>query len=236
MYSDWATSLYIKRSTTRRKREGDTKFVNSTVFISNCFGDVWLTNLAVEASPSCDAFLVACFITSVVSKLVISRTAELGASRVEVMQVTLDPYPIRDACRIPVIIQRVPIRARQNYTGICCLLDDTVRRCEKHKHEEITAPYTVQKNLPYKILIQILILIIIKNVIDLTFSGSCIVIFLVIKAKRCTISQMYLIKSSTCFGQFHCPPSGISQHCIHTIGTCHASSLASASMVSVELL
>lgn len=86
------------------------------------------SNLAVEAPPACDAFLVSCFITSVVTKLVISRTAELGAGRVEVMQVALDPYPIRDASRIPVIIQRVPIRARQNYTGICCFLDDTVRR------------------------------------------------------------------------------------------------------------
>ena len=154
MDSDWATSLYVKRSsTTRRKREGDTKFINSNVFIRNCFGDLWLTNLAVEASPACDAFLVACFVTSVVPKLVISRTAELGAGRVEVMQVALDPYPIRDACRIPVIIQRVPIRARQNYTGICCFLDDTVRRCGKHKHKEVTTPYNVQTNLPYKILI-----------------------------------------------------------------------------------
>jgi len=162
--TDWATSLYLKRSSiTRRKREGDTKLVNSNVFISNCFGDLWLTNLAVEASPACDAFLVACFITSVVPKLVISRTAELGTRRVEVMQVTLDPYPIRDACRIPVIIQRVPIRARQNYAGICCLLDDTVRRCGKHKHKDVTTPYTVQTNLLYKLLVQILILIIIKK-------------------------------------------------------------------------
>ena len=79
------------------------------------------------------------------------------------MQVTLDPYPIRDACRIPVIIQRVPIRARQNYAGICCLLDDTVRRCGKHKHKDVTTPYTVQTNLLYKLLVQILILIIIKK-------------------------------------------------------------------------
>jgi hypothetical protein len=165
--SDWATSLPAKwYSTTRRKREGGTKFVNSNVFISKCFGDLWLTNLAVEASPACDAFLVACLITAVVPKLVISWTAELGAGRVEVMQVTLDPYPIRDACRIPVIIQRVPIGARQNDTGISCLLDNTVRRCGKHKHKEITAPYTVQKNLPYKILILMLLIIMMMNIIN----------------------------------------------------------------------
>ena len=152
MDSDWATFLYVKKfSIKRRKREWDTKIVNSNIFISNCFGELWLTNLAVEAPPACDAFLVACFITSVVPKFVISRTAELGAGRVEVMQVTLDPYPVRDACRIPVIIQCVPIRTRQNYTGICCLLDDTVRCCGKHKYREVTASYTVQKILPFKI-------------------------------------------------------------------------------------
>ena len=42
---------------------------------------------------------------------------------------------------------------------------------------------------------------------------------------RCTISQIYLIKYSTYFGQVHCPPSGVSQHCIHAVGICHASSV-----------
>ena len=42
---------------------------------------------------------------------------------------------------------------------------------------------------------------------------------------RCTISQIYLIKYSTCFGYVHCPSSGVSQHCIHTIGICHSSSV-----------
>jgi len=36
------------------------------------------------------------------------------------------------------------------------------------------------------------------------------------KPTRCTISPIYLIKYSTCFGQVHCPPSGLSQHCIHS--------------------
>jgi len=42
---------------------------------------------------------------------------------------------------------------------------------------------------------------------------------------RCTVSQIYLIKYSACFGQVHCPSSGVSQHCLHAIGTCHASTV-----------
>jgi hypothetical protein len=42
---------------------------------------------------------------------------------------------------------------------------------------------------------------------------------------RCTISQIYLIKYSTCFGHVHCPSSGVSQHCIHATGICHACSV-----------
>jgi len=42
---------------------------------------------------------------------------------------------------------------------------------------------------------------------------------------RCTISQIYLIKYSACFGQAHCPSSGVPQHRIQTIGICHASSV-----------
>jgi len=50
-------------------------------------------------------------------------------------------------------------------------------------------------------------------------------IFLQWKPTRCTNSHIYLIKYSTCFGQVHCPSSGVSQHCIHAIGICHASSV-----------
>jgi len=39
------------------------------------------------------------------------------------------------------------------------------------------------------------------------------------------ISQIYFIKYSTCFGQVHCPSSGVSQCCIHAMGICHASSV-----------
>jgi len=28
-----------------------------------------------------------------------------------------------------------------------------------------------------------------------------------------------------CFGHVHCPSSGVSQHCIHALGICHASSV-----------
>jgi hypothetical protein len=40
---------------------------------------------------------------------------------------------------------------------------------------------------------------------------------------KCTISQIYLVKYATCFGQVHCPSSRAPQHCIHAIGICHAS-------------
>jgi len=32
-------------------------------------------------------------------------------------------------------------------------------------------------------------------------------------------------KFSTCFGQVHSPSTGVSQHCIHAIGICHAKNL-----------
>ena len=61
---------------------------------------------------------------------------------------------------------------------------------------------------------------------NLTFRGPCTVIHSYKKKPtRCTISHVYLIKYSTCFGQVHCPSSGVSQHCIHAIGICHASSV-----------
>ena len=49
--------------------------------------------------------------------------------------------------------------------------------------------------------------------------------FLWRKPTRCTISQIYLIKYSICFGNVHCPSSGVSRHCIHAIGICHSSSV-----------
>ena len=39
--------------------------------------------------------------------------------------------------------------------------------------------------------------------------------FLYWKPMRCTISNIYLVKYSTCFRQVHCPSSGVSQNCIH---------------------
>ena len=61
---------------------------------------------------------------------------------------------------------------------------------------------------------------------DIQRSVHCDVhIFIWWKPTRCTISQIYLIKYSACFRQVHCPSSGVSQYCIHTIGICHASSV-----------
>jgi hypothetical protein len=59
------------------------------------------------------------------------------------------------------------------------------------------------------------------------------------KANEIYISQIYLIKYSTCFRHFHCPSSGVSQHCIHAIGICHASTvdylLADANITSMTI-
>jgi len=43
------------------------------------------------------------------------------------------------------------------------------------------------------------------------------------KANEMHYYRIYLIKYSTRFGQVHCPSSGVSQHCTHAIGICHAS-------------
>jgi len=33
---------------------------------------------------------------------------------------------------------------------------------------------------------------------------------------KCAVSQIYLVKYSTCFGQVHWPSSGLSQYCNHS--------------------
>ena len=45
------------------------------------------------------------------------------------------------------------------------------------------------------------------------------------KPTRCTISQISMINYCTCFGQVHCPSSGVPQHCMYAIGICHATSV-----------
>ena len=52
---------------------------------------------------------------------------------------------------------------------------------------------------------------------------------------RCTVSQIYLIKYSTCFGQVHYPSSGASQHCTHAIGICHASSVGTPTELAWQI-
>ena len=63
------------------------------------------------------------------------------------------------------------------------------------------------------------------------------IVILIMKPTRCTISQIYLINYFTCFGYIHCPPSAVSQQCIHAIDICHASSIGVCQRVySVEIL
>jgi len=63
------------------------------------------------------------------------------------------------------------------------------------------------------------------------------------KANNALLLKFILKKYPAYFGQFHCPSSGVSQHCIHAIDICHASSnvclLADANktgVYSVEIL
>jgi len=50
---------------------------------------------------------------------------------------------------------------------------------------------------------------------------TSIIKFLIMKPARCTdFSNFFLEWNSTCFGQFHCPSSGIF-HCTHGSGICH---------------
>ena len=60
---------------------------------------------------------------------------------------------------------------------------------------------------------------------NLTFRGPCIVLYSYNERQRDALFLKFMTKYSTCFGQVHCPSSGVYQHCIHTIGIYHASSV-----------
>lgn len=74
--------------------------------------DIILTDFAVCTRPSMNAFLVAVFITVVVTELVIARSAELGAGLVEVVQVAKHPHSVRELRGVARVPQCVPPRAR----------------------------------------------------------------------------------------------------------------------------
>jgi hypothetical protein len=99
----------------------------SSVIIFETSDRVSLTDLAVDAPPARDALLVTSLVTPVVSELVVSRATELGASGVEVMQVTLHTHSVGDARRVPVIVQRVPVRTGQDNPRVRSLVDEAVR-------------------------------------------------------------------------------------------------------------
>jgi len=57
------------------------------------------------------------------------------------------------------------------------------------------------------------------------------VLFLIIKRTRCTnFSNLFLDWNSTCFGQFHCPSSGIF-HCTHSNGISHTGLLTACEQI-----
>lgn len=93
--------------------------------VASCLADRYL---AVGAPPAGDALLVARLIAAVVPELVIARAAEFGAGGVEVVQVALHAHAVRDARRVAVVVQRVPVRTRQDDPGVRRLLYDPVRR------------------------------------------------------------------------------------------------------------
>ena len=58
-----------------------------------------------------------------------------------------------------------------------------------------------------------------STVWNLTFRGPCIVIYSYNKSQQDALFLKFiLVKYSTCFGQVHCPSSGVSQHHIHAAG------------------
>ena len=57
---------------------------------------------------------------------------------------------------------------------------------------------------------------IISETISLAESKLDILVVKTDEMHKCTI---YLIKHSTCFGQFHCPTSAVSQHCTHAVSS-----------------
>jgi hypothetical protein len=62
----------------------------------------------------------------------------------------------------------------------------------------------------------------------LTFRGPYIVMYCYNDSQQDALFLKFiLIKNSTCFGQVHCPSSGVSQHCIQAIGVRHASYVGS---------
>lgn len=68
------------------------------------------------------------------TEFVVPRSAELGARRVVIVRVAFHPHPVgnpgpgRD-----VVVQRVPLRARINYSRIVGLLNYVVFGCNKTK-------------------------------------------------------------------------------------------------------
>jgi hypothetical protein len=111
-----------------------------------------------------------------VPELIVPWAAELGAGRVEVMQVALDAHPVRDACRIPVIIQRVPVSAWKNNAGVGRLFDDAVRSCGKKNTDHRL--FYLTTCLSYIIIITIFVIIIIhysmswdNSIVEMTSFG-----------------------------------------------------------------
>ena len=99
--------------------------------------------------------------------------------------------------------------------------------CSKHQNELLSSMCSHAQHL---------FLISSNHVVSLTKFIVCMWHTLIMKANEMhyfsNLSQIYLMKYSTCFRHVHCPSSGVSQHCIHAVGIVMLVLLASASMTN----
>ena len=101
------------------------------------------------------------------------------------------------------------------------LIPEDLSLCQHHcENVRSYIPYPVHKSQPPNFM-----LILLNPFHTLGPISWRSILILIMKPTRCTASRIYLMKYSTCFGHVHCPSSGVSQHCIHAIGICRASSV-----------
>lgn len=107
---------------------------NQRSFVFNIL-DTWrkynLTYLTVGALPASYALLVSIAVAVVVTELVVTGSAELGACGVVIVDVTLHPHPVGDPGRHPHVVQGVPLRARQDDAGVGGFLYQLVPACQQ---------------------------------------------------------------------------------------------------------
>jgi hypothetical protein len=92
-----------------------------------------LTDIAGGALPPLDALLVAVGVADVMSELVVSWPAELGAGGVVIMTVAFDPHPVGEPGPGTPVVEGVPLSAGIDDARIRGLFYDVVGSCEHTK-------------------------------------------------------------------------------------------------------